>query len=245
MSVLPACTYMHHMCAWVPWNGVADSCEPPCGCWEPNLGPPQKQQVLQTAGPSLQPCPQDFWGSYGPVIPCYQITITGPSHLYSSRLLVMIEDMVCLGGMVLVHMKRFILLWSKILLSVRSNCLVVFSSCLTIHTHWFPKRSMLHFCICVSGPFRGGQYWGLNLGPHTCYARALPFHLLVKLDILSRIVCALTIAIVALTHLHGLSFYFSLYITWIVFSIMLGYVFPRVFIWISLHHLHLMWLLWV
>ncbi|ERE84501.1 E3 ubiquitin-protein ligase [Cricetulus griseus] len=36
-------------------NGVIDSCELPCGCWESNPGPLQEQQVLLTMGPSLQP----------------------------------------------------------------------------------------------------------------------------------------------------------------------------------------------
>ena len=34
---------------------VIDGCEPPCGCWEPNLGPLQEQQVLLRAEPSPQP----------------------------------------------------------------------------------------------------------------------------------------------------------------------------------------------
>jgi hypothetical protein len=38
-----------------PWNGVRDGCEPWCGCWEPNLGPLQGQQVLIIAEPYLQP----------------------------------------------------------------------------------------------------------------------------------------------------------------------------------------------
>lgn len=36
--------------------GVTRDCEPPCRCWEFNLGPLQVQPVLLTAGPSLQ-CP--------------------------------------------------------------------------------------------------------------------------------------------------------------------------------------------
>jgi hypothetical protein len=32
-----------------------DVCEPPCGCWDLNSGPPEKQSVLLTAEPSLQP----------------------------------------------------------------------------------------------------------------------------------------------------------------------------------------------
>jgi hypothetical protein len=32
-----------------------DGCEPPCGCWDLNSGPPEEQSVLLTAEPSLQP----------------------------------------------------------------------------------------------------------------------------------------------------------------------------------------------
>lgn len=34
---------------------VADSCEPPCGCWEAKPGPLEGQSVLLTAEPNLQP----------------------------------------------------------------------------------------------------------------------------------------------------------------------------------------------
>jgi len=34
---------------------ITDGCEPPCGCWELNLGPLEEQSVLLTAEPSLQP----------------------------------------------------------------------------------------------------------------------------------------------------------------------------------------------
>ena len=34
---------------------LMDGCELPCGCWEPNLGPLQEQQVLITAESTLQP----------------------------------------------------------------------------------------------------------------------------------------------------------------------------------------------
>ena len=34
---------------------ITDGCEPPCGCWELNSGPPEEQSVLLTAEPSLQP----------------------------------------------------------------------------------------------------------------------------------------------------------------------------------------------
>lgn len=34
---------------------VTDGCEPPCGDWESNSGPLQRQPVLVIAEPSLQP----------------------------------------------------------------------------------------------------------------------------------------------------------------------------------------------
>jgi hypothetical protein len=34
---------------------VTDGCEPPCGCWELNLGPLEEQSELSTAEASLQP----------------------------------------------------------------------------------------------------------------------------------------------------------------------------------------------
>ena len=55
--------YLYHMHAWCPGRpesykssrtGVPDSCELPCGCWELNLGPLEKQPVLLTTEPLLQ-----------------------------------------------------------------------------------------------------------------------------------------------------------------------------------------------
>jgi hypothetical protein len=34
---------------------IMDGCEPPCGCWDLNLGPSEEQSVLLTTEPSLQP----------------------------------------------------------------------------------------------------------------------------------------------------------------------------------------------
>ena len=34
---------------------ITDGCEPPCGCWELNSGPPEEQSVLLPAEPSHQP----------------------------------------------------------------------------------------------------------------------------------------------------------------------------------------------
>ena len=36
-----------------PGTGVKDGCEPPCGCWESNPGPLEKQFVLSNAETSL------------------------------------------------------------------------------------------------------------------------------------------------------------------------------------------------
>ena len=56
---------MHHVCVLCLRRseggigfrriGIIDGCEPPCGCWELNLGPLQKQHVLLTTDSSLQP----------------------------------------------------------------------------------------------------------------------------------------------------------------------------------------------
>ena len=34
---------------------ITSGCEPPCGCWDLNSGPSEKQSVLLTAEPSHQP----------------------------------------------------------------------------------------------------------------------------------------------------------------------------------------------
>ena len=34
---------------------ITDDCESPCGCWELNSGPLEKQAMLLTTEPSLQP----------------------------------------------------------------------------------------------------------------------------------------------------------------------------------------------
>ena len=52
VCVLPACI-LHTMC--MPGAHAED--EPPCGCWELNLGPLQEQQMLLTAELTLQPLP--------------------------------------------------------------------------------------------------------------------------------------------------------------------------------------------
>jgi hypothetical protein len=36
-------------------DSIIYGCEPPCGCWELNLGSLEEQSVLLTAEPSLQP----------------------------------------------------------------------------------------------------------------------------------------------------------------------------------------------
>lgn len=39
----------------LPWIWSHGWCEPPCGCWEINLYPPQEQQTLGAPGPPPQP----------------------------------------------------------------------------------------------------------------------------------------------------------------------------------------------
>lgn len=63
--VLLTCLYLYHLSAWYPWKlgegvgpsgtGVTDGYEPPCGCWELNLGPLEEQPVLVTIELSHQP----------------------------------------------------------------------------------------------------------------------------------------------------------------------------------------------
>jgi hypothetical protein len=62
VCVFPEYVFMHHVCAWCLWTTeedlgasgaeATDSCELPCGLWEPNPGPLEEQQVL-TAESSL------------------------------------------------------------------------------------------------------------------------------------------------------------------------------------------------
>ena len=42
------------VCVGFPGNGVTDSSELPCGCWELNPGPVEEQPGLLTPEPSLQ-----------------------------------------------------------------------------------------------------------------------------------------------------------------------------------------------
>jgi hypothetical protein len=58
------CIYLFHVCEYTVtvfrhtrrrhWITITDGCEPPCGFWELNSGPPEEQSVLLTAKPSLQ-----------------------------------------------------------------------------------------------------------------------------------------------------------------------------------------------
>jgi hypothetical protein len=41
---------------------VTDGCEPPCGCWDLDLGPLEEQSVLLTAEPSHQAREINFYG---------------------------------------------------------------------------------------------------------------------------------------------------------------------------------------
>ena len=76
MAVLPSCISVHHLCAWCPWKsklgirspgtGVADGCEPPCGCWE--LNPvlcKSSQYSFLIANQSVSPATfHDFYSSF-------------------------------------------------------------------------------------------------------------------------------------------------------------------------------------
>ena len=52
MSALSACT---PACQKRAPELITDGCKPPYGCWDLNSGPLQKQPVLLTNEPSLQP----------------------------------------------------------------------------------------------------------------------------------------------------------------------------------------------
>lgn len=59
-----ACMYSCVPCAWRPEDdirhpgtGFIDGCESPCGYWELNTGPLEKQQMLLTAEPSISLAP--------------------------------------------------------------------------------------------------------------------------------------------------------------------------------------------
>lgn len=68
MGILPAIMTVNHIRVWCPWRPeggtghpetrITDSCEPPWGCWVPNLGLPEEQPVLLTTQPSLYPVPK-------------------------------------------------------------------------------------------------------------------------------------------------------------------------------------------
>lgn len=70
MGVLLACTSVHQ-CIWYPQRledgtgspgtGVADGCEPICGCCESNPGSLEDQSVFLTAKPSFQLPPGFFF----------------------------------------------------------------------------------------------------------------------------------------------------------------------------------------
>lgn len=63
--VLLTCLYLYHLSAWYPWKlgegvgpsgtGVTDGYEPPCGCWELNLGPLEEQPGLLQQNSLLDP----------------------------------------------------------------------------------------------------------------------------------------------------------------------------------------------
>jgi hypothetical protein len=56
-NILPACMLVHQKGA--P-DLITGGCEPPCGCWDLYSGPLEKQPMLLTSEPSLQPDVYDF-----------------------------------------------------------------------------------------------------------------------------------------------------------------------------------------
>lgn len=48
----------------MPGTGVRDDCEPPRGCWEPNLDPLWQQQVLLDSGPLSSPWLNNILAEY-------------------------------------------------------------------------------------------------------------------------------------------------------------------------------------
>ena len=70
MSILLSHMYAQHVCVWCtqrsdeniesPGAGIADCCEPLCGCWELSRDPLQKQPVFlpaelpRSSGPGLE-----------------------------------------------------------------------------------------------------------------------------------------------------------------------------------------------
>lgn len=65
MCALPACISTHHMYTWYslrqdedfssPRTAFTDGCDLPCGSWQSNLGPREKQPTFLTPEPSIQP----------------------------------------------------------------------------------------------------------------------------------------------------------------------------------------------
>jgi hypothetical protein len=57
--ILCALVFCLYVCQWEgtrsSGTGVTDSCELPCSCWRVNIGSLEKQPVLLTPEPSLQP----------------------------------------------------------------------------------------------------------------------------------------------------------------------------------------------
>lgn len=62
LYVSPACRNPQSLgkCVWSPRTGVMGSCETLCGCWEPDQGLWQEQQVLFTARPLFVPLPNNL-----------------------------------------------------------------------------------------------------------------------------------------------------------------------------------------
>ena len=81
MDVLSVCVSVCHVYPWYPQKlkekvrssgtGVKDGCEPPCRCWESNLGPLEEQTLFITADLSFYPREYVF-SLFLPTKQCFQ-----------------------------------------------------------------------------------------------------------------------------------------------------------------------------
>lgn len=78
-----------HMCLCevvrFPGTGIADSCELLRGCWESDPGPLEKQAVLLTTDPSMQPLYSAFFNCIYVVVCVFVCSRTHPNMLGGVR----------------------------------------------------------------------------------------------------------------------------------------------------------------
>jgi hypothetical protein len=72
---------VHCPCLQIHQKRVTDGCEPPCGCWELNLGPLEEQTVFLTTEPSLQPPERIAKVDTGTELVMADISLNLPCHL--------------------------------------------------------------------------------------------------------------------------------------------------------------------